>query len=185
MWKQIDRTVVKFDNWKNAAEIVGIAAIVASLIFVGFQIRQDQEIAVAQAYIEATAGLTDQNQYIDANKETWIKGLDGAELSQLDEYTFQAICRAIFLRKIAQWQRASRLQTGNPASIVQGYAFNIYNYSGLRRFFNELVVSLEESRSAFGRTRSDASFTSAVEAALAELDRNPPPPPSKKSYYIY
>jgi hypothetical protein len=172
-------------GWKDAAELVGITAIVSSLIFVGFQIRQDQEIAAAQSYMDATAVLTEENQYIDGNKEIWLRGLDGAELSQEDEYTFQAICRSIYLRKIAQWQRIRRLQTGRPASVIQGYAYNIHTYPGLRRFFDELVVSLEESRSAFGRTRGDGSFTSAVEVALGDLDRNPPPPQSKKSYYIY
>ena len=32
-------------NWRNYAELVGIVAIVASLVFVGMQIRQDQVIA--------------------------------------------------------------------------------------------------------------------------------------------
>ena len=36
--------------WKDAAELVGIAAIVASLIFVGLQMRQSQEIAIADQY---------------------------------------------------------------------------------------------------------------------------------------
>lgn len=36
---------MKFTNWKNIAELSGIVAIVVSLIFVGFQMRQDQVIA--------------------------------------------------------------------------------------------------------------------------------------------
>ncbi len=36
-------------NWKDTAELIGIAAIVASLIFVGFQMKQEQEIARAEA----------------------------------------------------------------------------------------------------------------------------------------
>jgi len=37
-------------TWKDTAEIVGIAAIVASLIFVGLQMRQSHEIAIADQY---------------------------------------------------------------------------------------------------------------------------------------
>ena len=37
-------------NWKDIAELVGIAAIVASLIFVGLQMKQSQEIAIAAQY---------------------------------------------------------------------------------------------------------------------------------------
>ena len=39
----------KYD-WKVAAELIGIAAIVASLAFVGLQLRQSQEIAIADQY---------------------------------------------------------------------------------------------------------------------------------------
>ncbi len=171
-------------DWKGTAELVGLAAIVASLIFVGLQMRQDQEIAEAQAYIDASAALTDLNQYIENNKEVWIKGLDGAELSLAENFTFRALCRTIYLRKIAQFERAKRLDAGNPDFFAQSYAYDIHLYPGLRRFFDEVIESLEERRSAFGRSRSDDTFTSAVEASLAELDRNAPPPPRIKSYHV-
>ena len=37
-------------DWKSIAELVGIAAVVASLIFVGLQLEQSQEIAIAEQY---------------------------------------------------------------------------------------------------------------------------------------
>ena len=171
-------------DWKGTAELVGLAALVASLIFVGLQMRQDQEIAEAQAYIDASAVVTELNQYLENNKEVWTKGLDGADLSPADKLTFHMLCRTVLLRKIAHWERARRLDAGNPDFIAQSFAYDIYVYPGLRRYFNEFVESFEERRSAFGRTRGDGGFTSAVEGSLAELDRNPPPPPRVKSYYI-
>ncbi len=175
---------MKSPNRKDLIELVGITAIVASLRFVGLQMRQDQKIAEAQAYVDAAAVHTDLNQYIENNKEVWIKGLDGAELSLADELTFHVLCRTIYLRQIASWERAKRLDAGNPDLVAQSYAYDIYVYAGLRRFFDEVIESLEERRRPFGRTRGDDTFTSAVEASLAELDRNPPPPPKTKSYYI-
>ena len=41
---------MKSTNWKDIAELVGIAAIVASLIFVGLQMRQSHEIALVTLY---------------------------------------------------------------------------------------------------------------------------------------
>ena len=38
---------MNFDKWRFGAEITGIVALVASLIFVGLQMRQDREIALA------------------------------------------------------------------------------------------------------------------------------------------
>jgi len=43
---------LKAANWKTIAEFVGMAAIVASLIFVGLQMKQAQEIAIATQYQE-------------------------------------------------------------------------------------------------------------------------------------
>lgn len=39
---------MKFGYWKDAFEAIGLVAIVASLVFVGFQLRQDQMIARAE-----------------------------------------------------------------------------------------------------------------------------------------
>ena len=41
---------MKFANWKDSLELVGIAAIVVSLIFVGYELRQSTAIARSDAY---------------------------------------------------------------------------------------------------------------------------------------
>ena len=38
------------NNWKDTAELIGITAIVVSLVFVGLQMRQSQDIAIAAQY---------------------------------------------------------------------------------------------------------------------------------------
>jgi hypothetical protein len=52
---------MQFSKWKERAELVGLGAIIASLIFVGLQLKQSQEIALAnqyQARAEAAQALT-------------------------------------------------------------------------------------------------------------------------------
>ena len=39
---------MKSTNWKDVAEMVGIASIVASLVFVGLEMRQDHIVARSQ-----------------------------------------------------------------------------------------------------------------------------------------
>ena len=111
-------------NWKDVAEVLGVVAIVLSLVFVGIQLQQDQEIAGAQAYIDAASQITELNQLISENKAIWVRGLDGEELSKEDEVVFQSIYHALFVRKIAQWQRAIRLSAGDPNSSIQDFAFD-------------------------------------------------------------
>ena len=47
-------------NWKDIAELVGISAIVASLVFVGLELRQSHEIAIAAEYQQRATSVIDQ-----------------------------------------------------------------------------------------------------------------------------
>ena len=46
---------MRFADWKGTAELIGITAIVASLIFVGLQLKQSQEIAIGTQYHQRAA----------------------------------------------------------------------------------------------------------------------------------
>ena len=46
---------MKETGWKDIVELIGIVAIVASLIFVGLQLKQSHEIASSQIYQERTS----------------------------------------------------------------------------------------------------------------------------------
>jgi hypothetical protein len=46
-------------NWRDHAELIGIAAIVASLVFVGLQLKQSQDIAIAAQYQQRYAVAMD------------------------------------------------------------------------------------------------------------------------------
>ncbi len=59
-----------FADWKGIAELVGIAAIVASLLFVGLQLKQSHEIALATQY-QSRAEAT-QNLHLAAIEADWI-----------------------------------------------------------------------------------------------------------------
>ena len=50
---------MKPTTWKDIAELIGIAAIVASLLFVGLQMQQQQEIAMASQYQERYSTIMD------------------------------------------------------------------------------------------------------------------------------
>ena len=73
-------------NWKDVAELIGIGAIVLSLIFVGFQIKQSHEIAMAAQY--------------QARLDTWVSVL--AAYIQSD----------VALRVVGERTRSSPLPNG-------------------------------------------------------------------------
>ena len=71
-------------NWKDITDLVGIATIVASLIFVGLELRQSQKITIASQYqarvsfnIDYFQNLRDQGLRRAGEREKqWIVRLD-------------------------------------------------------------------------------------------------------------
>ena len=96
-------------NWKGIAEFVGIVAIVASLMFVGFQLQQDRQLAQVEALIANQAIEIELIMLIDEDRDIWLKGLRGEELSDLDELTFEALSNALFRRHADQNRIGQRL----------------------------------------------------------------------------
>ena len=121
---------------KEVVKLVGIAAIVASLVFVGLQIRQEQDIAVAQLLMEATARRIELSQLMSENREAWEKGLRGEELSDLDYATFASIADAYENHVLLMVVRTTLLDIKiNAAFAVRAYAIQLYAYPGLRAVF--------------------------------------------------
>ena len=88
---------MKPTNWKEIAELVGIAAIVASLVFVGIETRNSaiqaelntQAIEIS-AYQELIGSINRQNDFLLENPElrvTWRKVISGSsnEVTRDDE----------------------------------------------------------------------------------------------------
>ncbi len=74
-------------NWKDIAELVGITAIVASLIFVGLEMRQTRSLAMAETY----QSRTDSEMFLFSFmsqpdlRRIWLKTFDDEALTADDE----------------------------------------------------------------------------------------------------
>ncbi len=90
----------KIDNWLQILASIGV---ILSLIFVGLQIQQSREIAIADIYQQRTALLLeDRSLSVPAEQvfDAWTKMLAGEPLDLSEEY-------AIYLRisaRIAYWE---------------------------------------------------------------------------------
>ena len=68
-------------QWKDWIEGLGIVAIVASLLFVGLQMRQAQDIAISQGNIDNLANNLTLRDAINDNADIWVRGNAGADLA--------------------------------------------------------------------------------------------------------
>lgn len=67
-------------SWKDIAELIGITAIVLSLLFVGLQLRQSQQLAVEELVSYSNERQNAIRELIVANAEIWHKACVGEPL---------------------------------------------------------------------------------------------------------
>ena len=77
---------MKSGDWKSTAELIGISAIVASLIFVGLQMRQSQEIALSQAHSARSGTVIEQIMSV-ANNPYYLSALAKRAAGNPDKVT--------------------------------------------------------------------------------------------------
>ena len=68
---------MKHSTWRESAELVGIFAILASLIFVAMQLRQDRVLTETEMRAGMVANSIAVNDSIVANANIWVKGNEG------------------------------------------------------------------------------------------------------------
>jgi hypothetical protein len=68
---------MKNTDWKTTAELVWIAAIVASLTFVGIQLQQDEDVAEVEQMSSSESSAIALSQLLSDNDDVWRRGLDG------------------------------------------------------------------------------------------------------------
>ncbi len=178
-------------NWKGIAELVGILSIIFGLVFVGIQLKQDRRIAEAQLGSEESVRTAALAQLMTDNIDIWVRGMDGEELSHVEEVTFRVVASAVHRWFMDNFHRGYRLGglERPPAGIAQNYAYFIYSSPGYRRiFWDQHLKRLALRNSIFDRAvfvpeNIDAqNFIAAVSEALEDLDGRGVPASDPRSY---
>ncbi len=125
---------MKTRDWKDAAELVGIAAIVASLIFVGMQMKQAQEIANADRRMMLVANKIEVNNAIIENADIWARGLSGQGLSTTEAVIFENLIVNLNSFVHFNWRAAHDVGSGIGATgTVAYFSVLLYENPGARR----------------------------------------------------
>ena len=153
---------MKRTDWKGIAELIGIAAIVASLVFVGQEIQQSREIA----RLEWTGVLTEEqialDSFLGSEPEIWRKGCEGSALSPAEQTIFVRQFSSFHHFAFARWVRANVGVTGaNPRFVSKEYAKNIHRFPGFRQMWEVWKSS---------RTEADAPFEDGILGFPEQVD---------------
>ena len=126
--------------------------------------RQDRNVAQADAWLQYVDTQVSLAQVISSNAEVWSRGLDGQELSAADQWTFNQIAVAIDQKHASRFFRSNiGIRRGPAADVVVQYAEQLFLYPGLRRFF-------ESRRNESFRRSTLPEFDAEVAEYLAKLD---------------
>jgi hypothetical protein len=164
-------------KWKDTAELIGIGAIVASLMFVGLQMRQEQVIARAQSLNEYIATGVDYRIAISEYSDILVKGNSGAQLDEVELHRLQMMMEAaedrIFLQSMATRPLGFQLSTAELK-----FASFLYRNPAARVAWLQIVDDMERyvdplrTPESLARTKADGSsaFRERIKAHLAKLD---------------
>ena len=163
---------MKFKEWNEIAELVGIAAIVGSLIFVGLQMKQAQEIGNAERRLSQVANGIELQNSINEYADIWVRGNAGEDLDESEAVIFENLVLTKHLHHLHQ-SRAARLlgaDIGEEAHRAD-LAFFLYSNPGARRVW----VSNDENVRRISpllrpTTTQGPTFRDEVLSALAKLD---------------
>jgi len=163
---------MKSANWKEVAELVGTAAIVATLVFVGFQMRQAQAIAQGEMNAAVLANAIAGSNAIIANADIWVRGNVGEKLTPVEEAIFVHLVTNINDRAYYGVQHQRLLGIATADVDIADYAGFLYENPGARRVWRAREANLQKYRALINPDeRTSPEWIEAVESKLAIFDR--------------
>lgn len=140
-------------SWKDIAELIGITAIVLSLIFVGLQLRQSQQLATEELVSFSNDRQNAIRELIVANADIWRKACAGEPLDSASRVIAAKIYDAWTDHVIGEYllrETGVRRSDSEQQQIVEEYAAQHWIYPGLA----ELAMSRRNWHEGAVETRS-------------------------------
>jgi len=157
----------KVHDW---LQLVGMAAVVASLVFVGLQIKQSDEIAMVELLDNAAIRNFELNTLRANHADEWHKACLGDELSSSEKVIASSIFFSFVQNNWNAWVRQKITGYGptQPDYLTDSFAANLHRYPGLRK------ISLSYIDWRANNSEIDAVYMpiyrNAIRNRLAELE---------------
>lgn len=158
-------------SWKTITELVGIVTIVGSLLFVGLQMKQSQDIALSELRVSLLAIGVESDIAKTDHAEIWKKGLAGDELGETEQVIFEILLRDhISIVWTEQWQYGQFEQYGAQKISIAIFAQFLFDNPGSRKSWIEGYGKFQEDTEKLLPSFRDP-FQSAVLGHLKTLDQ--------------
>ena len=162
---------MQFSKLKDIAELVGIVAIVASLVFVGLQMKQASDIAQNELSLGIFATSIEINNEMNEYADIWIRGSRGDELDETEASIFGGLVQN--LNNQAFFARSMRAQLGESERLsteVYNFARILHENPGARKTWMEWQTAYQPYRALKRVPLESESFSDQVREALKAMD---------------
>ena len=161
---------MKSFSWKDIAELVGIAAIVASLIFLGLQMQQAERLAQSEEDLAVLTSIISINTEMSENADIWLRGATRGDLSDTDAFIFKKLVHNNNLSYFFGYMRAIRMGRSEDARReIHDFAAMLHRNPGARGVWLETEEEYVDYRSRL----SDGAYTLSFwkEEVLSSLEK--------------
>ena len=166
--------IERIQDW---LQIVGLAGVILSLVFVGRQLELDRRIAIGDAWLQTADTRVSVASLIGENADIWLAGLAGEELTETDDLKFRQIAYAVEQQYSGRYNRSVLGVRAGPAEgVVIDFAHDLYAHPGLRRV---VLARWDRLEAMHGR---DRTFFIEVKSYLARIDEGEVQPAHMSDY---
>jgi hypothetical protein len=162
---------LKSISWKIIAEFGGAAAIVASLVFVGLQLRQELRVASVEIGFNLVESFYEQRNGTIENAAIWVKGNAGIDdLSPAETAIYEALIRKGWAH--AYWTDLTmRELLGEDYVGIHDFAGFLHRNPGARRSWKALMAIEQNYREKLISEPIGVDMMNIVLADLEKLDQ--------------
>jgi hypothetical protein len=168
---KVGALLMKDINWKTVAELIGIAAIVASLYFLGQQLKLSHEIAVSEISASHHSSLVELNNGIADHADVWNRGNAGLDLDQAEVLIHRALLENVEEQYRIQWRHDRRFGRQESALDEHAkFAAFLFENSGARELWMKDKDEYYASRRLINPDLETHRFYDLVNDALKKYD---------------
>lgn len=160
---------MKLFTWREIAEVIGITAIVASLVFVGLEMRQSRDIAIGEGNLANAAVQIERNNAISEYSDIWSRGNAGEPLSSNEVVIFQNLVKNTEIHAFMEAMRLLRVDFDEAADRVTA-EFSLFLFQN--PLARQVWTETEDNRAKhLPSSAARVNWNSLVRTNLARFDQ--------------
>ena len=140
-------------SWRYIAEIIALLSVVVSLLFVGFELRMNREVANTDSAGTAATVTPELIDLLISHPSIWMRGCADEELTGEEEVVFGGLVRAVDRHLFFRFLRArDGILSLDPTNMARDIARQRALYPGFDRKWKEIRASNDTAGGEFERT---------------------------------